>query len=74
MRVERALPVFPMTSDTRELWEPARHTREELMRRLRQELDRRGHQIPTIPAERPPPSEGFARRRARQQAMASSPG
>src|SRR5207248_2703432 len=64
MRVERALPVFPMTKDMRQLWEPAPETYENLMRRLRHETERRGQAIPTIPAERPQPTEGYRLRMA----------
>lgn len=73
MRVDRALPVFPMTSDTRELWEPSPNTHENLMRRLRHEAQRRGQPIPAIPFERPSPSAGYNRRMARRQsAMAAN--
>jgi hypothetical protein len=65
LRVERTLPVFPMTSDMTQLWEPAAHTRSELMKRLLHETQRRGQPIPTIPAERPEPTEGYRRRMAR---------
>jgi hypothetical protein len=64
MRVERALPVFPMTKDMRQLWEPTPETYEALMRRLRHETERRGQPIPTIPAARPQPSEGYKLRMA----------
>lgn len=64
MRVERALPVFPMTRDMRQLWSPSPDTYEQLMRRLRHETERRGQPIPTIPAERPEPSAGYRLRMA----------
>jgi hypothetical protein len=67
MRVDRALPVFPMTSDTTELWEPSPDTYAGLMRRLRHETQRRGQPIPDIPIERPPPTEGYMRRMARRR-------
>jgi hypothetical protein len=70
LRVERALPIFPMTKDTSELWTPAADTRETLMRRLLHETQRRGQPVPTIPMERPLPTEGYQRRRARQQLVA----
>lgn len=70
MKVERPLPIFPMTEDQRQLWEPTDDTREQLMRRLREETDRRGQPIPEIPAERPEPTEGYKRRMARIKARA----
>jgi hypothetical protein len=66
MRVERTLPIFPMTEDMTQLWEPAPHTRSELMERLLQEVQRRGQPIPKIPRERPEPTEGYRLRMARR--------
>ncbi len=68
LTVERTLPVFPMTQDMTQLWQPAQHTRDQLMRRLREETARRGQPIPAIPAERPAPSEGYKRRLERMKA------
>ena len=68
LRVERALPVFPMTEDMAQLWQPSEKTRAELMRRLGEETARRGQAIPTIPQDRPPPSPGYRRRMVRAQA------
>lgn len=68
LHVERALPLFPMTNDVTQLWEPSPDTREQLMRRLLQETQRRGQPIPTIPLDKPPPSEGHKRRMARMKA------
>jgi hypothetical protein len=73
MQVERTLPLFPMTQDMTQLWEPTPDTREQLMRRLRQETERRGQPIPTIPTDRPPPSEGYRRRMERMKAASSRP-
>ena len=70
LRVERALPILPMTLDMRQLWEPVPHTRENLMRRLRHETERRGQAIPSIPIERPPPTEGYRLRMARRNMTA----
>jgi hypothetical protein len=67
LRVDRALPIFPITSDLKELWEPAPHTFAELMRRLHHETKRRGQAIPAIPAERPSPTEGYRLRLARRK-------
>lgn len=63
--VARTLPVFPMTLDMRELWEPTPDTRRQLMRRLEEELRRRGQPMPSLPAQRPPPSESYRRRMER---------
>lgn len=68
MAVERALPVFPMTRDMTQLWEPTDDTRTQLMRRLREETERRGQPIPVIPGVRPEPSTGYLRRIARRKA------
>ena len=66
LRVDRTLPIFPMTADTRQLWQPSPHTRDELMKRLIEETQRRGQPIPQIPAERPEPTEGYRLRMARR--------
>jgi hypothetical protein len=71
MTVERTLPIFPMTQDMTQLWEPTEGTRAQLMRRLVEETQRRGQPIPTIPATRPEPSDGYKRRLARTRAMAA---
>jgi hypothetical protein len=68
LSIERTLPVFPMTQDMTQLWEPTEHTRAELMRRLEEELQRRGQPLPSIPLERPEPSEGYRRRMERMKA------
>jgi hypothetical protein len=64
--VERSLPIFPMTQDMHQLWEPTDDTRAQLMRRLTEEAARRGQPIPAIPLERPQPTEGYKRRMARR--------
>jgi len=68
MTVERTLPVFPMTQDMTQLWEPAADTRAQLMRRLEEELQRRGQPLPSIPVDRPEASEGYRRRMERMKA------
>jgi hypothetical protein len=68
MRVERALPVLPIAIDQQELLEPSPETHDKLMARLRQEVARRGLPVPTMPAERPPPTEGYKLRIARSRA------
>jgi hypothetical protein len=73
LRVERSLPVFPMTRDMTQLWEPTADTRAQLMRRLEEEAARRGQAIPAVPLERPPPSEGYRRRMARMAGASTPP-
>ena len=68
MTVVRTLPVFPMTQDMTQLWEPAADTRAQLMRRLEEELQRRGQPLPSLPASRPEPSPGYLRRMERMKA------
>lgn len=68
LAVDRTLPVFPMTQDMAQLWRPTPDTRAQLMRRLEEELARRGQPVPTVPVERPPPSEGYRRRMERMKA------
>lgn len=68
MRVERALPVLPIVTDQKELLEPTPETYEKLMGRLRHEAERRGQAIPTMPVERPAPTEGYRLRLARGRA------
>jgi hypothetical protein len=63
--VTRTLPIFPMTEDMTQLWDPTDDTRRQLMRRLEEELQRRGQPLPEIAATRPPPSAGYRRRMAR---------
>jgi len=66
LHIDRTLPIFPMTDDPCQLWQPAPHTRDELMKRLIEETRRRGQPIPAIPAERPEPTEGYRLRMARR--------
>jgi hypothetical protein len=68
LAVERTLPIFPMTQDMTQLWEPTPDTRAQLMRRLGEEVARRNQPLPTIPIDRPPPSEGYRRRMERMKA------
>jgi hypothetical protein len=72
--VERTLPVFPMTTDMTQLWEPTEDTRSQLMARLEYELARRGQPIPAIPDTRPPPTEYYRLRLERMQGRASPAG
>jgi len=72
LAVERTLPVFPMTQDMTQLWEPTDDTRTQLMRRLHEEVERRGQPIPAIPEERPEPTAYYKRRIERRKAMTIS--
>jgi hypothetical protein len=74
MRVDRALPILPLLNDSRELWEPSPDTYEKLMMRLRHETQRRGVSIPTVPMERPAPTEYYERRMARAKRSREKPG
>jgi hypothetical protein len=67
MRVDRALPLLPMTNDPREVWDPSPDTHEKLMLRLRHETQRRGLPIPSVPVERPKLTEHYERRMARSR-------
>jgi hypothetical protein len=69
LRVERALPILPLTTDPMELWEPAAETRAALLGRLRAELDRRGLPMPAIPEVEPAPTPGARARRDRLYRM-----
>jgi hypothetical protein len=72
MHVERALPTLPAALDMMQLWKPTPNTYEELMRRLRHEIQRRGQPLPSIPAERPAPTEYYKLRIARFKAYGGS--
>ncbi len=74
LRVERTLPVFPMTTDMTQLWEPTDDTRRQLMSRLEHELARRGQPVPIIPEKRPPPTEYYQLRMERLQSRTSPAG
>ena len=64
LRVERSLPVLPLTQDYTEVLEPKPGTKAALMKRLEQELARRGQRIPSIPPDPPHPTAGAKLRRA----------
>jgi len=63
LRVERNLPVLPLTEDYSEVLEPKLATRAALMKRLEEELRRRGQNIPTISQTPPQPTAGATLRR-----------
>lgn len=66
-KVERTLPIFPMTIDMTQLWEPTAHTRKELMARLLKETERRGQKIPEIPLVQPAATHAYQLRMARRK-------
>jgi hypothetical protein len=51
--VERPLPINPLSADHRLLWDPSAGVSQAMMRRLTQELSRRGQPIPELPDEEP---------------------
>jgi hypothetical protein len=59
LHVARALPALPTALDMAQLWEPTPNTYNELIARLHHETQRRGQPIPTIPTERPAPTEYY---------------
>lgn len=63
--VEKVLPIFSMTKDMRNLWNPDHNTRKELMQRLFSELGRRKCKLPVVPIQRPPPTTNYKRRMER---------
>jgi hypothetical protein len=64
MAVERALPQHPLVMNPAEVLQPTDATRERLMARLREEMERRGKDIPLIPEEEPAPTRIALRRKA----------
>jgi len=56
LTVERALPESPLMRDPKEVLQPSPDIKATLLRRLEEELGRRGQSIPRIPAELPAPT------------------
>lgn len=65
LQVQRMLPIQPMVMDTEQMWRPRPEVKEVFMKRLEHELRRREQDIPDIPADKPAPTPGALRRRAR---------
>jgi hypothetical protein len=62
LKVERALPVLPLTSDPTEVLQPTPETKAVLMSRLIHETFRRGQPIPKMPPHPPQPTAGAKKR------------
>ena len=71
--VQHALPILPMMADANETWQPNQNTKDTLMKRLWEELDRRGQPLPTVPEVMPEPTPGAKRRAARNTMLAKLP-
>jgi hypothetical protein len=56
LRVERAMPIFPLTSPDLTVPRPDRETRARLTARMEEELARRGLPTPVVPEDMPPPT------------------
>jgi hypothetical protein len=62
LRVERAMPIFPLTSPDLTVPRPDRETRARLVARMEEELARRGLDTPVVPEDMPPPTTHSALR------------
>lgn len=69
LHVERALPVWPLMTES----VASERTYAALMTRLDQELERRGQKLPRIPEHPPEPTEGAKLREAGYRALAPAP-
>ncbi len=56
--VERALPLFPLTADVSQVLKPTPENRAVLMKRLEEEVGRRGQAVPVMPLDMPQPTAG----------------
>ena len=56
LKVERAMPIFPLTSPDGTVPRPDRETRAMLTARMEEELARRGQPVPAVPEEMHPPT------------------
>jgi hypothetical protein len=69
LHVERALPVWPLMTES----VASERTYGALMKRLDQELARRGQKLPIIPEQPPKPTEGARLREAGYRALVPAP-
>lgn len=69
LRVERALPVWPLMTEA----VASDHTQHALTTRLRQEMARRGQPLPVVPITPPPPTAGARLREAGYRALGAAP-
>jgi hypothetical protein len=67
LRVERALPLFPLVADVSQVLHPKADTRAALMKRLELEAARRGQAVPVMPRDVPQPTAGAIYRAARSR-------
>ena len=74
LRVERAMPIFPLTSPDLTVPRPSRETRALLTSRMEEELARRGLGIPVVPEDMPPPTTHSLLRIAALQAKMAKGG
>ncbi|MDG2002996.1 MAG: pyridoxamine 5'-phosphate oxidase family protein [Novosphingobium sp.] len=56
LKVERAMPIFPLTSPDGSVPRPDRETRHLLVARMEEELARRGQPVPVVPEDMLPPT------------------
>lgn len=75
LRVERAMPIFPLTTPDLTVPRPDRETRAQLTARMEEELARRGLPVPVVPEEMPEPTtHSLLRIEALKAKMAKSGG
>lgn len=56
LRVERAMPIFPLTTPDLTVPKPDRETLAQLTARMEEELARRGQEVPVVPDDMPEPT------------------
>ena len=68
LAVERAMPLFPLTTPDQSVPRPDRETRAQLTARMDEELARRGLATPVVPEDMPPPTTHSVMRIERMKA------